>query len=437
MVRHLLRSIRGVAAERLTACLIVQNEQEHLREALDSVAFCQEIVVVDGGSSDRTMEIARAAGARVIENPWPGFAAQRNVALDAAASEWVLELDADERVSPRLRASIERFLLDPDPPSDIAVCPLRNRFLGGVIGPSAKYPAYRSRLFRRGAYRHDESRAVHEGIEPRERPTVLDGDLEHELAVTLREASIDAWRYAQLESSHIAPPRELRAYLVGIALRPVAKAAYRLIVDRGWRDGRRGLVKIWLDAASDALVWLLVLTRALRGSRAPWQPPAPAPPSAHFGRRPAGPAKVIALAGGGSAAQAARAWLGALRAAGIDTALVSDCEPDSAADTAPASDRERNDEEIHTETAPGLRPLATMRAVDVEMQIRTAHALVAFGWRAELVRRLLPGSLRPAIPGVDARADPTLAAERLRAASVAASELGVPARTRPAHGPIR
>jgi hypothetical protein len=388
-------------SERITACLIVQNEQERLPEALDSVAFCDEIVVVDGGSTDGTVEIARAAGARVIENPWPGFAAQRNVALDAARGKWVLEIDADERVSPRLRASIEGMLRAAEPDVNIAVCALRNRFLGGFLGPSAKYPAYRSRLFRRGAYRHDESRAVHEGIEPRERPAMLDGDLDHDLAATPREAFLDAWRYARLESRHIRPSREARSYLVGIAVRPAAKMAYRVIVDGGWRDGWRGLFKISLDASSDALVWVLVLVRALRSSATSTEPPTATAHSRHFGRRPAGPPKVLAIAGRGEDAQMARAWLGALLAAGIDVALVSD-------------DREP-DGKIPTQKLLHLRPLQAMRALDVEMQIRSAHAVVAFGRRARLVRRLLPGALRPEIPWLNAGTDPVLVAERLHA----------------------
>ncbi|MGH2902534.1 MAG: glycosyltransferase family 2 protein [Solirubrobacteraceae bacterium] len=393
------RSIRLVHTEQLTACLIVQDEQERLPRALDSVGFCDEIVVVDGGSTDGTVEIARAAGARVIVNPWPGFAAQRNVALDAASGEWVLEIDADERVSPPLRASIEELLAAPDPDVKIAVCALRNRFLGRLLGPSAKYPAYRSRLFRRGAYRHDESRAVHEGIEPRQRPAVLAGDLEHELAATSREALLDAWRYARLESSHIVPPSSPLTYLVGVVIRPAAKVAYRTIVDRGWRDGWPGLAKILLDAASDVLVWMLVLVN-VTGSTTPNEASKQST-DRHFGHRPAGSPKVVAIAARGDAAQRARRWLGSLRAEGLDVALVSD---DSI-----------RDEEIPLQAVSRLRPLATMRALDVETQIRTVHAVVAFGHRATLVRRLLPSSLRPKIPGLDAHTDPVLAAKRLRA----------------------
>jgi (heptosyl)LPS beta-1,4-glucosyltransferase len=389
-----------MSAERVTACLIVQDEQEHLPDALDSVDFCDEILVVDGGSTDRTVAIAREHSARVIEHPWLGFAVQRNIALDAATSEWIFELDADERVSPQLRESITQMLLAPSPNVNIGVCALRNRFLGGFLGPSAKYPAFRSRLFRRGAYRHDESRAVHEGIEPLERPAVLHGDLEHELAETWSEALRDTWHYARLEGAHIRPPRNPIAYLKGIVARPLAKLFYRTVVDGGWRDGWRGLLKILLDASSDALVWILVLVRASPGSASIERSDGTVE-GQHFGRRPAGAPKVVAIAGRGEAAQVARRWLDALRSAGVDVALLSNDD--------------RTDEEIPTQKLRHLRPLETMRALDIEMQIRTIHAVVAFGPLASFVRKAIPTSLRPEIQGLDIHANPVLTAERLHA----------------------
>jgi hypothetical protein len=396
--------------ERITACLIVQDEQQRLPAALASVAFCDEIVVVDGGSSDRTVEIARDAGARVIENRWPGFAAQRNVALDAASGDWVIELDADERVSPQLRASIDGLLTAAPQEVGMAMLPLRHRFLGGMLGPSAKYPTLRSRLFRRGRYRHDESRAVHEGIEPLERPVILDGDIEHELAETLGEALLDTWRYARLEATHCHAPSTPRGYIFGILLRPLAKALYRVLVDVGWRDGWRGLLNIALDVGSDALVWVLVLGRAVRGgalpdagggdSSAEGRPGSS--PTAHFGRIRMGPPKIVVVAARGRPAQEAASWLAQLRAQGVDVALVSDESSPSVA--APVQRVAR------------LRPLAVMRALDIEMQMRTLDAVLPMGRRARLLWRILPWTLRPTIPGLTVGLDAERAAQLARVA---------------------
>jgi len=374
----------SVPADRISACLIVQDEQERLPAALASLSFCDELIVVDGGSRDRTVEFARAAGATVIESPWPGYAIQRNVALDAASGEWVLEVDADERISPRLRASIEALLADP-PPMDVAICALRNEFLGGPLGPSAKYPTYRARLFRRGAYRHDESRTVHEGIELRERPAILDGDLEHVLAASLREALVDAWRYARLESAHVSPPGSPVGYVKGIVLRPAIKFAYRMIVDGGWRDGWRGALKISLDAGSDALVWGLVL--AGRGASASGGANESSAGDAHFGRRYVGPAKVVAVASGARAQQAALNRLLDLRARGADVALISD-EPSAAA-------------ELSSQTVSRLGPLTLIRALESELQVRPIDAVIAFGRRAELTLRLVPADFRPESADLD------------------------------------
>jgi hypothetical protein len=380
---------------RISACLIVQNERVRLPAALASVAFCDEVIVVDGGSTDDTVALARAGGAQVLERPWRGFAIQRNIAIDAATGDWILEVDADERVSPALRASIEALLEQPPEGVDIAVCALRNRFLGGLLGPSAKYPAYRSRLFRRGAYRHDESLTVHEGLELRELPAILTGDLEHELAATLREALLDTWSYARLESRQLARPRSARAYLKGIVLRPVAKLGYRTIVDGGWRDGWRGLLKISLDVGSDALVWVLVLL----GRASPPQR-AVGGRGEHFGHRRAGPARVIAVADRGRSAARAAHWLAELQARGVDVVMLCEQRSPNAG--------------VPQRTIAHLRPLAVVRALELERQVRLADAVVPFGRRARLVQRLLPLTLRPRIPDLRPELDPQQAFELIQ-----------------------
>ena len=372
---------------RISACLIVQNERERLPAALASVGFCDEVLVVDGGSTDDTAELARTAGAQVIEHPWRGFAIQRNVAIDAACGDWILEVDADERVSPELRTSIEALLAQPPEGVAMAVCALRNRFLGGLLGPSAKYPAYRSRLFRRGAYRHDESLTVHEGLEPRERPAILAGDLEHELAATLREALLDTWRYARLESRRVPRPRAAGAYLKGVVLRPAAKLCYRTV------DGRR-LARRVARAAED--LTRRRLRRARLGARAAASRTRAGAASRRRGctlRPPArGPVRIVAVSGRGRPTERAVRWLSALQQHGADVALISE-EP------APCPD-------LPQQTVARIGPLVIARALDVERQVRVVDVVVPFGRRARLVQRVLPPTLRPAVAGVDCDAEP-------------------------------
>lgn len=230
-------------SETLSACLIACDEEQRLPACLESLAFCDEIVVVDSGSRDRTREIAAAAGALVIESPWRGYAAQRNVALDQASSSWVLEIDPDERVSPELAREMRALLDDCPPDVRMAAIPRRDLFLGRQLGPSSRYPLYRHKLFRRGAFRHDEARTVHEGLWPDGPTPPLEGELRHLLASSWGEAVHDAVNYARLDAMQHSRPGVGEA-LAGIALRPTAKLAYRLLIYGGWRDGWQGLARI-------------------------------------------------------------------------------------------------------------------------------------------------------------------------------------------------
>jgi Glycosyl transferase family 2 len=363
-------------AQSISACLIVRDEEQRVGAALASVAFCDEIVVVDGGSTDRTVELARAAGARVIENPWPGFGAQRNVAIDHATGDWILELDADERITPPLQEEIKAFLAAPPHGIDMGALPLRDVFLGGRLGPSARYPVYRYRLFRRGAYRHDEGRTVHEGLWTRGPVHAFSGDLEHTLAGSLREAVADWWRYAALQAEQ-TPAASPLAYATGILVRPPAKAAFRIAIRGGWRDGWRGVLKIALDASSDAVVWLRVMRRG-GGSG-----------GAHFGQRHPriGSVRLVAVATRADVDTAA-AWLQAAREHGADVGLIAD----------------RDVPGLHVRPVARLSLRAFVRALDAEMQLRPVDALVLFGARARLLTRTLPagkrGSVAPLRPNV-------------------------------------
>jgi len=361
--------------ESLTACVIAGNEERRLPACLRSLGFCDQIVVVDGGSRDRTIEVAREAGAEVVENAWPGFAAQRNVALDHARGDWVLEIDADERVDPELASSIRAMLADPPSGARMAALPMRDVFLGRPLGPSARYPRYRHRLFRRGAFRHDESRTVHEGLWPDGPVQPLEGELEHLLATSWREALADALAYARLESRQHGRPGPLGA-LKGIFARPLAKFAYRALLYGGWRDGGRGLARIGLECAADSLSALHGLRSSAEGDAAGLGQEAPR----------VGPVRIVGVALGEQSAPRVAAWLGAAQEAGADVALICGSPPPQAA--------------VRARPVEGAGPGALARALDAEDQLRPIDALLTAGKRERALLRLAPGALQGVVPAL-------------------------------------
>jgi Glycosyl transferase family 2 len=373
----------------LTACVIAGDEEHRLPACLSSLGFCDQIVVVDGGSRDRTVEIAREAGAEVIESPWPGFAAQRNVALDHARGDWVLEIDADERVDPQLAGSIGAMLADPPAGVRMAALPMRDVFLGRPLGPSARYPRYRHRLFRRGAFRHDESRTVHDGLWPDGPVQPLDGELEHLLATSWREAFADALAYARLESGQHGRPGALGA-LKGIFARPLAKFAYRAFLYGGWRDGSRGLARVGLECGADSLAALYGLRGKGVGEAAGLGQEAPR----------VGPVRIVGITLGEMGAARVAEWLAVAKGEGADVALICGRQ-------APAT-------AVRLRQVMGAGPGALVRALDAEDQIRPIDALLLAGRRERRLLRLAPAALRGIVPPLSPSEPPDDAVSGLR-----------------------
>jgi glycosyltransferase involved in cell wall biosynthesis len=181
----------------LSAVIISHNEERDLPEALESVRFCDEVLVVDSGSSDRTRELAEAAGARVIVHaPWPGFRDQRNYAVDAAAHEWVLALDADERVTPALREEIGRLRDEGFAHAGYRI-PRVVRYLGCWVRGTDWYPDPQLRLFdrRRGRWGGE---LVHESVQVDGPVGLLRAELEHHPYVNVSEHLLKIDSYTTL-----------------------------------------------------------------------------------------------------------------------------------------------------------------------------------------------------------------------------------------------
>lgn len=154
---------REKAPVRLSVILITKNEALNLRACLDSVNFAEEIIIVDSGSTDGTVELARAAGATVIEtSDWPGFGPQKNRALAAANGEWVLSIDADERITPELAKEI-RHTISQAQTVDAYEISRRSWYCGRFIEHSGWSPDYVTRLFKRDTARFSDD-IVHERL---------------------------------------------------------------------------------------------------------------------------------------------------------------------------------------------------------------------------------------------------------------------------------
>lgn len=147
----------------LSVIIITRNEEANIGDCLRSVAFADEVIVLDTASTDRTVDIARELGAKVhITQAWPGFGRQKNSALDLANGDWVLSLDADERVTPELRAELLQSIVR-DGGNEAFEIPRSSSYCGQFIHHSGWSPDYVLRLFRRGRARFSDD-LVHERV---------------------------------------------------------------------------------------------------------------------------------------------------------------------------------------------------------------------------------------------------------------------------------
>jgi glycosyltransferase involved in cell wall biosynthesis len=146
----------------ISVCIITKNEAENIAACIRSVAWADEIIVVDNFSEDNTPQIAESLGAKVYIEDWKGFGAQKNSAIHKASGDWILSLDADERVTDSLRIEIQQRLDLKNSVSGYYI-PRKNYFCGKWIRYGGWYPDYSLRLFRKISGRF-ENRSVHEKV---------------------------------------------------------------------------------------------------------------------------------------------------------------------------------------------------------------------------------------------------------------------------------
>ena len=225
---------------KISATIVTLNEERNLPRVLRRLDFCDEILVVDSGSADRTVELAAAAGARVLSRNWTGYADQKNFAAKSAANDWVLSLDADEELSEELAAEISA-LAGRTPPNLAGYrFPRRARYLGAWIRHSGWYPDAKVRLYdrRRAKWVGD---FVHESVRTDGLVGSLSGDLLHHTCNDFSDHVQTVNRYTTLAAQQLAAEGRTAPFW-RLALGPPWAFVRSFIVKLGFLDGGRGFL---------------------------------------------------------------------------------------------------------------------------------------------------------------------------------------------------
>ncbi len=228
--------------------IITRNAARLLPDCIASVPGVDEVLVVDSGSDDDTVAVAERLGARVIHQGWLGYGPQKRFAALQAKHDWILSLDADERLTPELRASIEQVLLAPE--ADAYLLPRRNRFMGRWLRHGEGYPDWCARLFNRHHANWSED-AVHEKLEA-ERVGRLTGDLLHESEQGLADYLQKQNRYTDLQAERMRETGK-RFSVVKMLTSPLIRFMKFYFLRRGFLDGVPGLIHIAIGCLTSFL----------------------------------------------------------------------------------------------------------------------------------------------------------------------------------------
>ena len=245
----------------LSVAIITLNAAAQLAACLESVRWADDIVVVDSGSSDGTQALAERYGARVIQQDWLGFGPQKQFAVEAARHDWVLCLDADERVTPALQAAIEIGLNSASTADGIHAYrfPRCNRFLGRYLKHGEGYPDWSLRLFDRRHARWSDD-AVHEKVICDGPVGSLQADLLHDSAESLSSYLGKQNRYTSL-AADMALAAGKRSSFGRVALSPLVRFVKFYIVRQGFRDGLPGFVHIAIGCFNSMIKYAKMLER--------------------------------------------------------------------------------------------------------------------------------------------------------------------------------
>ncbi len=247
----------------LTVTVIALNEERDLPRCLQSVGFADEVIVVDSGSTDKTVEIAQRFGARVEREPWRGYGPQKNHAMSLARNNWVLNLDADEALTPELQSEIEAVVLGKTVSQSSGYAIARKTYyMGRWIRFGGWYPNYVTRLARRSSAKWSEPQ-VHEELQVDGPIARLKNPMLHYTFSDIADQVRTNIRYA-LQGSEVLASRGVKGSVLLMLFKPIGKFLESYVLKQGFRDGLAGLVIAVNAAHSMFMKYAFLLERERR-----------------------------------------------------------------------------------------------------------------------------------------------------------------------------
>jgi len=239
----------------LSAIVLTKNEERNIVDCLQGLSWADEVLVLDSGSEDGTVALAQKMGARVERRPFDNFPRQRNAALELAQGEWVLFVDADERVSEELAGEVRKAIIQGG--ADGFWVPRHNYIFGRLIRHAGWYPDYQLRLFLKAKGRYDESREVHELVILDGLEGYLDNPLIHYNYDDIGQFIERQNRYTEMEAAYLFRGGA-RAKMRNFILQPYREFRRRYITLQGYRDGGYGLLLSALTAYYEGVKYLKI-----------------------------------------------------------------------------------------------------------------------------------------------------------------------------------
>jgi len=225
---------------KVSAYVITKNEEKHIKECVESVLFADEVVLVDSGSSDATVEIAKKLGCRVVGHKFESFGAQRNFALTQCSNDWVIALDADERVSPELKNEILSELANPSG-GEVFIAPRKSKFINKWILHSGWYPDYRHPILFDKTKARYKDQLVHEDIEYRGKKSYFKGDILHYPYDSIKQFIKKSDLYTDFKAQEMFE-RGKKFKAANLIINPSAMFVKMFFTKKGFLDGVTGFV---------------------------------------------------------------------------------------------------------------------------------------------------------------------------------------------------